>query len=191
MSEFLSLKTIYIYINFIKKLFSKWGFTWAGIFNNRNGEWQLFIQIIVLSMHLLPGYPIISKLNISLIKYTSIISIICLSIGISLAIKALFELGSSLSPLPEPIKDSELITKGIYSFCRHPLYQSLIIISISLSIYKISLFHIILLIILCKVLKIKALREEKSLKLIHPQYKDYMKKTPSIIPGISYLDWRV
>ena len=44
--------------------------------------------------------------------------------------------------------------------------------------------------LLAYILKIKALKEEESLKIKFPEYKKYIKEVPAIIKNIKYLDWR-
>jgi protein-S-isoprenylcysteine O-methyltransferase Ste14 len=60
---------------------------------------------------------------------------------------------------------------GAYARCRHPLYQSLLLV-------------------LATVLSLKARREERRLCAIHSSYADYMTSTPVIIPFLPGLDWR-
>ena len=120
-------------------------------------------------------------------SYTGIFLI---SLGIILFIFSVKSLGSSISPLPEPKKDVKLIRTGSYKFLRHPLYSSLILISIGITFYKASLLHFLLLISLSILVKYKAKREEFKLRKIHPEYEEYMKYTIAIIPFFGFLDWR-
>tara|TARA_Y100001968_G_scaffold333811_1_gene399754 strand:- start:4902 stop:5471 length:570 start_codon:yes stop_codon:yes gene_type:complete len=175
---------------FLIELFSTWGFTWQGLFNNNKGEWWLLLQIATLLCHLLPRWPYSFESTYNFIVFINLLGILLIIIGTFLAIKALLELGSSLSPLPEPKPNEPLIIKGSYMFCRHPLYQGLIIISIGITFFKSSFLHLLLFIILLFVLKLKARREEKSLMEIHPVYKSYMKNTPAFFSGVKFLDWR-
>ena len=169
---------------------SKWGFSWGGLLDNRHGEWLLLMQIILLIAHIMPPYPPEINLNIHLTIFFKIIGIITFTIGIVLSINALIEIKPSLSPLPEPIKNAQLILTGPYKHCRHPLYQGLLIISIGTIFYKLSLLHILLLIFLSITLKSKAIREETSLSKLHSNYQNYITNTPAIIPILKYLDWR-
>ncbi|WP_159088377.1 methyltransferase family protein [Prochlorococcus marinus] len=159
--------------------------------NNRNGEWWLAIQLAIIAAHLAPTLPSHKSLYgmewpITLI----ILGGVLFSIGNALAIITLIKLGKSLSPLPQPKKDADLVTSGIYRFSRHPLYLSLIMISIGYILIIGSLFHVTLLIGLCIVLINKAKLEEAKLKEIHPQYNQYIYQTPAIIKGLLFFDWR-
>jgi len=89
-----------------------------------------------------------------------ILIIIIASIFILIAIK---DLGSNLSPFPRPINNSNLVTKGIYRFTRHPMYYSLIFISIGVFITKLSIYYLFLTISLALIVKFKIALEEKYL----------------------------
>ena len=73
---------------------------------------------------------------------------------------AIKDLGRNLSPFPRPIKNSKLVTKGIYRFARHPMYYSLIFISFGVFITKLSIYYLFLLISLCLIIKFKIALEE-------------------------------
>jgi len=170
--------------------FSGWGMSMEGLISNRQGEWWLIGQLLLITAHLLPAWPPSEKSSIA----WSAISIVfggCLFLtGIFLAAKAFIRLGASLSPLADPKPGAALVTTGAYSDCRHPLYKGLILSSSGVAISLTSAFHLILLIALCFLLRGKAQREEKKLLLIHPEYKSYLANTPAIIRDLPILDWR-
>jgi len=76
---------------------------------------------------------------------------------------AIKDLGRNLSPFPRPIKNSNLVTTGIYRFTRHPMYYSLIFISIGFFIIKLSIYYLFLKISLALIIKFKIALEEKYL----------------------------
>jgi protein-S-isoprenylcysteine O-methyltransferase Ste14 len=55
-------------------------------------------------------------------------------IGLVIAAQGALNLGDSLSPLPEPMPGASLVTEGAYSRCRHPLYQSLLLCSLGVTL---------------------------------------------------------
>ncbi len=99
--------------------------------------------------------------------------IVISSIVMLMAIK---ELGSNLSPFPRPKAKGNLISSGIYRFIRHPMYYSLILISFSFFITKLSLYHLCLTIILALIIKLKIILEEKYLNKKFKNYFLYTKK---------------
>ena len=179
----------YNFIHFLKSRFARWGFSYNGLINNRNGEWYFIAQLIIIFAHLLQPWPNLTN-NHEWTKYTSIIGFIIIIRGLVLSVKAFKDLGDSLSPLPEPMSNSKLIKYNSYAFTRHPLYKSLILLSLGLTILLFSLLHLLLLSLLTIVLKVKALREENKLKKIHSDYCTYVNDVPAIFKGIIFLDWR-
>ena len=174
----------------IKKILSKWGFTKQGILNNQKGEWYLFFQIFLILLHLIPPYPKISNIAFSLNTFCIIIGLAISILGIIIATNAFIDLGENLTPLPYPMNNSRLIKSNSYEKARHPLYKGLLIISLGVCIFSLSLIHLCLLISFTYTLKSKALKEEESLKIKFPEYNKYIKEVPAIIKGIKYLDWR-
>ncbi len=176
--------------NSLSKLIStklkEWGFTFKGIKDNRKGEWFLFSQIIVLLAYFNPFWPTL----ISWPYYIKTVFSFLLIYGIYRAHLSLKTLGKNLSPLPEPMDSAILITKGIYKDCRHPLYQSLIFISIGFLGFKTSLIQLALLLLLSIILINKAKLEERKLKKKYPEYDYYILKTPAIFKSLILFDWR-
>ena len=174
----------------IKTILSRWGFSKHGLFQNTKGEWYLFSQIFLILLHLIPPYPKIENI-------TSSINIIFIMIGLGISIqgliiviKAIIDLGDNLTPLPYPMSESCLIKNNSYKNNRHPLYKGILFISLGICMFSLSLIHLFLLILLAYILKAKALKEEKILKIKFPEYEKYIEEVPAIIKNIKYLDWR-
>jgi len=174
---------------FLALAFSGWGLKWKGLIDNRQGEWWLIAQILLISANLLPGWPLLYASKSIFLDLLSIIGIFFFLIGITLIVKAFLSLGASLSPLPEPKLGACLVTEGSYKYCRHPLYQGLLISTFGWSIFLGSILHLALFIGLCILLIGKAKREEDRLKRKYFEYNRYSNKTPAIIKGIPFFDW--
>ena len=175
----------------IKTILSKWGFSKQGIFNNSKGEWYLFAQILLILLHFIAPYPKIDNIAFSINTFLVIIGLTISFKGLIIVIKAFIDLGENLTPLPYPMNGSSLIKNNSYKNVRHPIYKGLLFISLGICFLSMSLIHIILLILLAFVLKIKALKEEEILKVKFPEYKVYKKEVAAIIKNINYLDWRL
>ncbi|WP_320677061.1 isoprenylcysteine carboxylmethyltransferase family protein [Prochlorococcus sp. MIT 1300] len=176
--------------NELKNALSGWGFSWSGLIYNKQGEWWLICQLLLIGAHLIP---LLMHQHIPIRNwpiYLSLVGSIIFFLGILLAIRALSSLGESLSPLPDPKQNAKLVTNRAYRLCRHPLYQSILISSIGVSLGTGSPIHLVLFCLLCIVLKGKAKREEEKLSKLHGHYEDYKKDTPAIIPLVPFLDWR-
>ena len=133
-------------------------------------------QFIIILLHLLKVNLFKQKIiqgEFLIINYISNFFIILALILIIFSIK---DLGKSLSPMPRPKNNSELITSGIYSIFRHPMYYSLILISFSLFAKSFSIYNLILSILLTFIIFEKIKIEEKYLKRRFNSYTQYKKE---------------
>ena len=158
--------------------------------NNRQGEWWLIGQILLVLAHLLPTLPPIINSGIVWPIWLLIFGNCLFFVGIIKATRAFISLGPNLSPLPKPKPGAILVKGGSYRSCRHPLYQGLLTSSIGVMIALGSLFHLFLFIALTALLITKAKKEEQELKSKHSDYINYLVTTPAIVEGIPFLDWR-
>ena len=84
---------------------------------------------------------------------------------------AIKELGVNLSPFPRPIKNSNLVTTGIYRFTCHPMYYSLLFISFGFFMINLSIYNLCLSLSLALIIKFKIVLEEQYLK---NKFKNYL-----------------
>ena len=168
-------------------LLGRWGFSWRGLLDNRRGEWWLIAQLLLIAAHLLPPWPAPALAWPPALQGAGWA---LFALGLVLAARSLFTLGSSLTPLPEPMAGAPLVTAGAYQRCRHPLYQAILICSLGVALALGSLLHLALLLSLALVLRSKAQREERRLLALHRGYAAYRTSTPAILAGIPGLDWR-
>lgn len=173
-----------------KRALAGWGLSWGGWLDNRQGEWWLLAQIILITAHLLPPWPSLSRWGYAWPLPIAIFGVCLFCVGMLFVVQAFWRLGTSLSPLPDPKPGAALVTVGIYQRCRHPLYQALLLCSFGVVIALGSLLHLALFFALCLLLRGKARREERKLLVVHPEYSAYRANTPAIIPGLPFLDWR-
>jgi len=173
----------------VKKL-TQWGFSWRGLVDNRHGEWWLIGQLSLIALHLLPPLPAPASLRIVWSLAIQLVGWSTFALGLLLASQAVFNLGPSLTPLPQPMANAALITSGAYARCRHPLYQAILLCSLGSVLALGSLLHLALLLALAVLLSGKAAREEQCLLQIHANYSAYRANTPAIIPWLPGLDWR-
>ncbi len=85
---------------------------------------------------------------------------------------------------PEPKENVRFITAGPYRIIRHPMYTSVMLLSLAFMIEDPTFMLGILFLILLFVLWQKILIEEKMLSAIFPEYTEYQKKTYRLIPFI-------
>ena len=136
----------------------------------------VIFQFLIISLHFIK-FEFLQKIEIiqsnSIFSFLGFIIIIIASIIIFLAIK---DLGSNLSPFPKPISNGNLVTSGIYRFIRHPMYYSLILISLGVFIVNSSFYYLCLTISLTLVIKFKINIEEEYLKNKFKNYLFYKNK---------------
>ena len=171
-------------------LLGRWGFSRAGWFDNRSGEWWLLAQLLLIGALLLPPLPAPADLGLVWPLALRLLGAVLVVLGLARAIQALLRLGPSLTPLPEPMPGAPLVIEGAYAHCRHPLYQALLIAALGMALLLGSLLHLLLLLALAAVLGGKARREEIRLLALHPTYQAYRARTPAIVPRLPWLDWR-
>lgn len=107
--------------------------------------------------------------------------------GFVVAALAGLRLGRSLTPLPIPKDDGELITAGVYHYVRHPMYTGVLMASAGLVVAQASLAHLVGWVLLWGVLTLKALGEERMLREKYNDYAEYSKKTGRFFPQLTSL----
>ena len=130
-------------------------------------------QFIIIALHFVKVNLFNQKIiegEYLIINYITNFMIILSLIFIIFSIK---ELGKSLSPMPRPKENSRLITSGIYSTIKHPIYYSLIIISFSLFIKSFLIYNLILSILLTFIISYKIKIEEVYLIKKFHKYTSY------------------
>ena len=95
-----------------------------------------------------------------------------------------FGLGRSLTALPIPKSDGELVTGGLYRFARHPIYTGVLMSAAGLVVAGASLGHLVVAIALYAVLATKAHFEEKLLAKRYAGYPEYAKATGRFFPRL-------
>ena len=105
----------------------------------------------------------------------------CCSIA-AWAILAIPRQSFRISPIPS--NRNELVTNGPYRFIRHPMYFSLILLSIGLCVNDPAPVRLIASVGLFELLRFKSRFEEQMLTEIHHHYAEYQQRTKRIIPFI-------
>ena len=124
----------------------------------------VFLQFFIISLHFLKWEFIPEKQIIKVTPFSYFVGFLIIIIAFIILLVAIKDLGRNLSPFPRPINNSNLVTKGIYRFTRHPMYYSLIFISFGVFITKLSIYYLFLSISLGLIIKFKIALEEQYLK---------------------------
>ena len=131
----------------------------------------VFLQFFIISLHFFKWKFIPEKQIIQVTAFSYFVGFLIIIIAFIILLVAIKDLGRNLSPFPRPIKNSNLVTKGIYRFTRHPMYYSLILISFGVFIKKLSIYYLFLSISLILIIKFKIALEEQYL---NNKFKNYL-----------------
>jgi len=110
---------------------------------------------------------------------------ILMFVGMGFNLMVRKELGKNWVPLVKTTDNQELVTQGIYSKVRHPFYTSILVLFLGVAVISWNWYGLFFFIFLVVGLIIRIKKEES--ELIHKfgeEYKDYMDKTPKLIPRL-------
>jgi len=131
----------------------------------------VFLQFFIISLHFFKWEFIPEKQIIQVTPFSYFVGFLIIIIAFIILLVSIKDLGRNLSPFPRPKNNSNLVTKGIYRFIRHPMYYSVIFISVGVFFIKLSLYHLFLSISLSLVIKFKIALEEQYL---NNKFKNYL-----------------
>jgi protein-S-isoprenylcysteine O-methyltransferase Ste14 len=101
--------------------------------------------------------------------------------GIVFALYAVCQLGRSLSMMPEARR---LVTNGLYSVIRHPLYLGEAVALVGVTLQYLSPWALALLALQCMFQLERMKNEELVLSRAFPDYRDYVERTARLVPGL-------
>jgi protein-S-isoprenylcysteine O-methyltransferase Ste14 len=105
-----------------------------------------------------------------------------MAISLVSAIVGFCALGTNLSPWPQPHATNKLVTHGIYRRLRHPLYLSLILLSVGWAAWRQSWPAVLATAVLIFILRRKAAHEEFLLRQRYAHYSDYARTSGCFLP---------
>ena len=124
----------------------------------------VFLQFFIIILHFFKWEFIPEKQIIQITPFSYFVGFLIIIIALIILLVSIKDLGRNLSPFPRPKNNSNLVTKGIYRFIRHPMYYSLIFISVGVFLIKLSIYYLFLSISLSLIIKFKISLEEQYLK---------------------------
>ena len=131
----------------------------------------VFLQFFIIILHFFQWEFIPQIQIIQVTPFSYFVGFLIIIIAFIILLVAIKDLGRNLSPFPRPSNNSNLVTKGIYRFTRHPMYYSLIFISFGIFIIKLSIYYLFLSISLVLIIKFKIALEEQYL---NNKFKNYL-----------------
>ena len=131
----------------------------------------VLLQFFIIILHFFQWEFIPQKQIIQVSSFSYLLGFLIIIIACIILLVAINDLGRNLSPFPRPKNNSNLVTKGIYRYMRHPMYYSLVFISMGVFITKLSIYFLFLSTSLVLLIKFKIALEEKYL---NDKYKNYL-----------------
>lgn len=104
--------------------------------------------------------------------------------GLIILLVSIRTLGRSLKANPVPAEQSELVTSGIYSSIRHPIYTGLLLATLATVVQSLSGLKLIIWLALVILLVLKSKFEEQLLERRYEAYAEYKKQTGRFLPRI-------
>lgn len=144
----------------------------------QKGKRLVFLQFaLIIVLALFPDSPVVAPA----LEYAGIV---VLAVGIVILFAGFKGLGKSLTANPVPNEDAVLVTTGIYSIVRHPIYLGLLIITFGLVLSSGVWAQMIVWVAFAILLTYKMRWEEVLLSKKYKGYNQYMSKVPALIPGL-------
>jgi len=107
--------------------------------------------------------------------------------GLAVAVLGVRGLGSALTASPVPLEGATLVTSGVYSRVRHPIYTGLLAGGAGVVVMGASLGQVVVWAALLVLLMVKARWEERMLLAAHPDYRAYAARSGRFLPGLGRL----
>ncbi|MCX7550352.1 methyltransferase family protein [Xanthomarina sp. F2636L] len=131
------------------------------------------IQLLLFIAYIFP----IKIIVITLMEWIRYSGLILTILGLILGVRALLQINAKLSPFPTPVVNSKLLTHGAFAVARHPIYTSILAITLGYAVFDTSLYKFIIVVALGLLFYFKSNYEEKLLSEKFPEYSIYKTKT--------------
>ncbi len=104
--------------------------------------------------------------------------------GAAFGISGAAVLGRFRTIFPRPLAGSRLVRRGPYAIVRHPLYTSLVLLSLAWALGWRSVPGLATSLVMAAFLDAKARHEERQLRHAFPDYGDYARRVKRLIPWV-------
>lgn len=138
------------------------------------------IQVVLLIAYCIVFYKTANNTN----NILRIAGIIISTLGFIVAIIAMITLKRNLRAVPTPVENGTLITHGIFSIVRHPIYTGVLLVTFGGLAIHFSFALLSIAIALFILFSVKSSYEEILLGEKYHGYKEYKSKTGKLFPFI-------
>lgn len=101
-----------------------------------------------------------------------------------IGIAGVIHLGRNRTPFPAPRPGSVLVRHGVYAWCRHPLYTSVLLAGFGWALLWQSGWTLLLAVVQIPFFVAKSRSEERRLVRAFPGYKEYARQVRRFLPGV-------
>ena len=120
----------------------------------------------------------------ALTPFISLLGLALMAVAGAILLVSFVALGNSLTASPLPKQRGKLVTTGLYSYVRHPMYSGLLLLSLGVVLDAGWWPQAVVALMLFLLLRIKAQFEETLLRKAYPRYATYAAKTPMFFPRL-------
>ena len=149
----------------------------------RGGGWVL-IQIVLFWVLIAAGVRGRGDVEGPMLLLAVALGTFLVILGAWLMFKGIQGLRESVTPMPKPKPDGELVTDGVYAYVRHPIYLGIILVAFGWSVAMDSLYALIVALIYVVFYDLKSRREEAWLRAQYPDYVVYASHTKRFVPYV-------
>ena len=149
-------------------------------FFQRGGAWVLGQSVLLVAVVLLAVFLPGTGFNPVIVTAGAALMLV----GAGVALAGALALGKNLTPFPKPTEQARLVRHGIYALIRHPLYTSVISVSIGWALVWQSWPAMLVAAALILFFHAKARQEERWLREKFPEYADYERRVRRFIPWL-------
>lgn len=113
------------------------------------------------------------------------VGLACCAAGLALMVLAFGSLWPVIQIAPHPREGGRLITSGVYSRLRHPIYTAIVLITLGLFLRKPTPAVVAATAFVAAFLVVKSTYEERLLAARYPEYGEYRRRTSGVIPFLT------
>lgn len=110
------------------------------------------------------------------VEFTHVVGGLMALVGIVLALSASRRHGASLTAVPEPVDEVDLIETGPYAMARHPIYGGIILFLTGTALFLDSVLGFVLSVGLAAFFAFKSAYEERRIRAKHAGYRAYSRR---------------
>ena len=137
-------------------------------------------QLILFAVYIFIKLP---KIDFQIPLWLQVLGALSATAGVVMVVLSFIALNKSLSPFPSPKEKATLITNGIYSTVRHPIYSGILWMALGYGLYTEDTLRLLVFVALLILFINKAKYEEQLLMKKFPDYIFYKFRTFGFLPA--------